>query len=291
MFRDGDPPVATWLRDLPPAVINRLSAGYLLATVAAFVVVNLIGFVTGAGLHTAVGAVMGLAGAAAIVVGVLVFDPRPRRPWSLSHAPLDATSFPSIPSFLYLAAYPIITLGFALLVVRRPLGAGWAVLLDGGILTAGIALLVWVAFADPILSSNLTQLARTVQIVFLLCDIALIGVVSCLLLGSETRTPAIRLFVLSVVAMLIGDGLTGPGTVSASSPLALLGLFAQYGLWGAAALHPTMAKPARLNVDQGHRMTAARLMTLVVSGLTAPVLLAVQGLAHVHIDFEAISLG
>jgi PAS domain S-box-containing protein len=274
-------------------------------TAAAFALVLL----AGTGVQTGLGAVLGLATVAAVVLGVYVFDPRPRHPWwllaagqlcfalgdvvaAIGHSPLDATSFPSAPEFLYLAAYPIVTLGFALLVVRRPLGAGWAVLLDGGILTAGVALLVWVAFADPIRSaSNLTELDRTVETVFLMCDIALIGVVSCLLLGSETRSPAIQLFVLSVVAMLIGDGLTGPGTISANSPLALLVLFAQYGLWGAAALHPSMAKPARLNVDRAHRLTPARLITLVASGLVAPAVLAVQGSTHTQVDFGAISLG
>jgi hypothetical protein len=265
MHRTGDPELVTWLHDLPPAVINRLWAGYLGVTAVAF----LLAAVAGTGLQTFFGALLGLAGAGAIVVGVLLYDPRPQRPWWVlaggqtcfaladlvavaMRSPLGATTFPSIPEFLYLAAYPIVTLGFALLVVRRPLGAGWAVLLDGGILTAGLALLVWVAFADPILvSANLKYLDRTVEIVFLLCDIALIGVVSCLLLGSETRTTAIRLFVLSVLAMLIGDGLTGAGHgLGANSPVAAFFLFAQYGLWGAAALHPSMARPARLNVDR-----------------------------------------
>ena len=91
--------------------------------------------------------------------------------------------------------------------------------------------------------------------------------------------------------MLIGDGLTGPGTVSVNSSAALLVYFAQYGLWGAAALHPSMASPARLNVDRSHRMTPARVATLVAAGLTAPVILAFQGYVHTQVDFAAISLG
>jgi PAS domain S-box-containing protein len=127
--------------------------------------------------------------------------------------------------------------------------------------------------------------------VFLLCDIALVGVVSCLLLGSETRTTAIRLFVLSVVLMLVGDVLTSPGGISASSPLAAVALFAQYGLWGAAALHPSMAKPARLNMDRTHRMTPARVTTLIAACLTAPTILAVQGFTKSGIDYAALGLG
>ena len=285
--------------------INRLWAGYLVVALVAFTLVSM----AGTGLQTGTGAVLGLAGSAAVLLGLQLFDPRPRRPWLLlalgqfcfaagdiaaflSRTPHEITTFPSVPGCLYLAAYPIVTLGFAMLVVRRPLGAGWAVLLDGGIMTVGIALLVWVAFADPILADHtLTRLDRSMEIVFLLCDIALIGAVSCLLLGSERQTMAIRLFVLSIVAMLIGDGLTGPGTIAASSPWALLAYFAQYGLWGAAALHPSIAKPARLNVDRSHRMTPARMTTLVAAGLMAPAILAVQGFTHTQVDFAAISLG
>ena len=114
---------------------------------------------------------------------------------------------------------------------------------------------------------------------------------SCLLLGSDARTPAIRLFVFSVLALLVGDGLSGPGAASANSTPALLAHFAHYGLWGAAALHPSMSRPARLNVDRSHRMTPGRVVTLVAAGLTAPAILAVQGFAHFGIDFGTISLG
>ncbi len=299
--------MVTWLRGLPPVVVDRLWAGYLVVTLAAFAFAA----TAGGSMLTAVGAILGVAGVAAVVVGVRVFDPRPRRPWwllaagqlcfaagdvvaAILHVPLTASAFPSATEVLYLAAYPIVTLGFTLLVVRRPLGAGWSVLLDGGILTAGLALLVWVFFADPILRDpGLRPVERSVEIAFLLCDIALIGVVSCLLLGSETGTPSIRLFVLSVLAMLIGDGLTGSnGTAFASATPAMIAYFAQYGLWGAAVLHPSMAKPARLNVDRSHRMTPTRVATLFGSGLVAPAILAVQGLTQPsQIDFAALSLG
>ena len=295
----------TWLRHLPPGVTNRLWVGYLLVAAAAFALVSF----AGAGLQMGVCSILGLSGVVAVVAGIFIFDPQPRRPWwllaagqlcfaagdlatSLSRTPLAATTFPSVPEFLYLAAYPIATLGFALLVVRRPLGAGWTVLLDGGILSVGIALLVWVAFADPILNAGgVSRLDQTVQIAFLLCDVAIIAVVSCLLFGSETGTPAVRLFAVSVVAMLIGDGLNGAGTGWTTSTPVMLAGFAQYGLWGAAALHPSMARPAQLKVDGSRRMTPARLATLVVSGLVAPAILAVQGLTGSHIDFGTISLG
>ena len=114
---------------------NRLWAGYLCLTAAVFLVASL----AGDGLVQATGALLGISAVAAVVIGVDLFDPHPRWPWLLlavgqlcfalgdatailGHSAPTAASFPSIPEFLYLAAYPIVTLGFTLLVVRRPLG-------------------------------------------------------------------------------------------------------------------------------------------------------------------------
>ena len=185
---------------------------------------------------------------AAVLVGIAMFDPHPRAPWWLLAIgqfclvagssilspvaqPLTASPLADVANAIHLVGYPIVTLGFALLVIRRPLGASWSVLLDGGILTAGIALLVWVAFADPLLSQpGLSQPVRAIEIAFLLCDVAAVGVLACLLLGSEARTPAVGLFFLGMLAMLVAHGLTGSGSVWTSSWPVQFAYFAQYGL-------------------------------------------------------------
>ena len=56
-------------------------------------------------------------------------------------------------------------------------------LLDGGILTVGLVLVVWVAFADPLLSSgSYSPLGQAISVVYLVADTALVGVVACLVL-------------------------------------------------------------------------------------------------------------
>jgi PAS domain S-box-containing protein len=289
---------------VPATVTGRLWAAFLAASLLTFVVAA----PGDAARQSLLCAFLGLASVAAVVVAVEAYQPRPTRPWWLlaagqlcfaigdlaavvSDSPVHAAGFPTIGQILYLAGYPIVTLGFTLLVVRRPLGAGWAVLLDGGILTAGIAVFAWVAFGDPIMSQGLSSVDQTVQVSYLLCDIALVGVVACLLLGSETGTTSIRLFVASVIALLVGDGLAragGPwdGSIWSAGAAAM-----HYGLWGAGALHPSMSRPARLNVEKAHRMTPVRVTTLVGAGMVAPVILAVQGMAGSAPDWAAISLG
>jgi PAS domain S-box-containing protein len=290
---------------VPATVRTRLWAAFLVVSLATFAL-------AASGGETQQGvlsAVLGLAGVAAVVAAIDLYKPRPIAPWLLltagqlcfatgdlaaviGHAPIHSAMFPNLSQLLYLAGYPVVTLGFTLLVVRRPLGAGWAVLLDGGILTAGIALVAWVGFADPILNAEaMARVDRAVQISFLLCDIALVGVVACLLLGSETGTTSIRLFVLSVMALLLGDGLQRAGGPWAGSVWVTATVVLHYGFWGAAALHPSMSRPARLNVDKAHRMTPVRILTLVAAGMTAPVILAAQGLTGSAPDWAAISIG
>ena len=291
---------------MPATVSGRLWVAFLIASLATLA----LGASGGGGTQQAIlGATLGLASVAAVIAAIEMYQPRPVRPWWLlaagqlcfavgdlaaviGNAPVHAAAFPSASQVLYLAGYPIVTLAFTLLVVRRPLGAGWAVLLDGGILTAGIALLAWVVFGNPIITSEtLSRVDRAVQISFLLCDIALVGVVACLLLGSETGTASIRLFVVSVVALLVGDGLQQAGGPWSGSMWATASIVIHYGLWGAAALHPSMSRPARLNVDRAHRMTPVRIVSLVGAGMVAPVILAAQGWTGGKPDWAAISLG
>jgi len=302
----------TFYRHVPTAWANRLWAVFLATALATFVLASIMG----EPWRTLLPATLGLASAAAIVLAIDAYRPQPELPWWLLAAgqlafaagditalvggiPIHGGGFPALGQVLYLAAYPTVTLGFTLLVVRRPLGAGWALLLDGGILTAGIAVVAWVAFGDPILASGLGRLDQTVQVSYLLCDLALVGVVACLLLGSEASTASIRFFVVSVVALLIGDGLAraaGPSALEATQPWRtsgwpLLAAVVHYGFWGAAVLHPTMPRPIRLGVNRAHRMTPTRIVTLVTAGMIAPVVLAFQGLSGRDPDWAAISLG
>ena len=289
--------------EVPSAVGEWLWAAYLSAAAVLFLVATTVA----GSWQTPIGLLLSGSSVLAVVVGIWLHDPQPQLPWwflaggqlcfslgdlanrSVNH-PIDSGAFLALPDLFYLAAYPILTLGFALLVVRRPVGAGFGVLLDGGILAVGLALVAWVAFVDPLLSvSSLSALGRTVAVVYLVADIALIGIVACLILDSDSGTPAVRLFAASVAALLLGDGLSSSGL----GPLQTLSeacYLAQYALWAAAALHPSIADPVRLTADKEHRITPRRLAALMMATLVAPAVLAIQGIEG-SIDFQAISLG
>jgi PAS domain S-box-containing protein len=301
MASDGDPLPVIRRLEVPSAVGEWLWAAYLAtAGIALLLVATIAG-----SLADPVGLLFSFGSAAAVGVGIWLHKPQPRLPWlllaggqfvfalgdlanrSVIPAPIP-TGAPGPADLLYLIAYPIVTFGFALLVVRRSNVSGFGVLLDGGILTVGLALIAWVAFADPIFGNRaLTELDRAVQIAYLVADIALIGVVACLLLDTDYGTPAIRLFTASVAALLIADGIASPTGFAHTMSDAFY--YGQYALWGAAALHPSIAEPPRSG-DREHRITFRRVAALMSAALVAPTVLAIQGIQG-EIDYAAISVG
>jgi PAS domain S-box-containing protein len=289
--------------EVPSPVGDRLWTVYLTAAAALL----LVSATVAAAWQTPLGLILSVGSVAAVAAGIYIHDPQPRAPWlllgvgqffftlgdltgvSVNHS--QAAFSPGIADLFYLIGYPIITLGFARLVLRRNPGPGFGVLLDGGILTVGLALVVWVAFADPLFSApGFSPLGRAISVVYLISDTALVGVVACLVLDSEAGTPAMRLFAGSVAALLIADGLSASGPGWARVPVAEAAYFAQYALWAAAALHPSVATSARPSQNKEQRITPRRLAALMAAALVAPAVLAIQGIEG-KIDFPAISLG
>jgi PAS domain S-box-containing protein len=290
--------------EIPSAVEDWLWAAYLSAAAALFV----ISATVAPSLQTPVGLALSAGSVFAVAAGIYLHDPQPRSPWwllaggqllftlgdmaneAINHT-LTVTPAASFADLFYLAGYPIVWLGFAILVIRRNPGPGLGVLLDGGILTVGLALVAWVAFADPLFSkAALDPIDRATGIVYLVADIAMVGVVACLVLDSDAGTPAMRLFAGSVVALLLGDGLSASGSGGFPVPLSEVAHFAQYALWAAAVLHPSIATSARPSESREHRITPRRLAALMMAALVAPAVLAFQGVQG-KIDFPAISIG
>ncbi len=303
-MRGGDPFRVIRRLDIPSAVEDWLWAAYLTAAAALFLVSATIA----TSWQTPVFLVLSAGSVFAVAAGIYLHDPQPRFPWwllaggqllfalgdmasaSVSRSPTVAP-FPGLADLFYLVGYPVVTLGFARLVMRRNPGPGFGVLLDGGILMVGLGLVAWVAFADPLFSqAGLPPLGRAVAVVYLVADIALVGVVACLVLDSEAGTPAMRLFAGSVVALLIADGLAASGTGWLQTQLSEAAYFCQYALWAAAALHPSIATSASPSESKDHRITPRRLAALMMAALVAPAVLALQGIEG-RIDFPAISLG
>jgi diguanylate cyclase (GGDEF)-like protein len=247
---------------------------------------------------------VGVVGAVAIVVGVRVHRPVRRAPWWLMAAGqltwsggdavylwyervLFEPPFPSAADALYLAAYPLFALAFALLIRGRRSGRDRDGLIDSAIFTIGLGLLSWVFLMRPaVLDDSVDLLARAIGLAYPLGDILLLGVMVRLLAGSGGRTASFWLLAIAAGLMLSADTIFAVLTMTSSYDVAWVDLLwlGSYVLWGAAALHPSMRSLSEPSPDSTVPFTRRRLVALTIAILASPATLALQLLLGLTLD-------
>ena len=255
---------------------------------------------------------IGLSPVIAILVGVRRHRPRSALPWHLlalgsalfwlgdlytysyPHLLGAEVPFPSLGDGLYVAMYPVMMAGLLLLVQRRNGGRDRNGMIDGLILTVGLSLPSWIALMAPYLhQDDLSVLARFVSVAYPLGDVILIGAAIRLALDAGRREPAFYLLTSSIVALLATDFAYGLLTLHGGYHHQLwldAGWIASYLLWGAAGLHPSMARldqPAR---GREAALTHLRLALLTCASLLAPLIGIVHDLRTGDLDYLAIRL-
>lgn len=243
--------------------------------------------------------VIGLSCVAAILVGVRVNQPLSAVPWYFIAAGQAAWVVGDVlydtagslglpahsPDVAYLAAYPLLGAGLADLIRRRRQERDVAGRIDSVIVTIGFGLLSWVFVADPIVDDATTPLLeRVIASAYPAADIVLLALVIRLMTVPGRRSAAFRLLIGAMLLLLVAD------TFFAANPstdyegvLDLLWL-AGYVLWGAAALHPTMAQLSTPTHVRSVAFTARRLVALVAAVLIAPILATAQLAFGLHVD-------
>ncbi|MFF7867690.1 putative bifunctional diguanylate cyclase/phosphodiesterase [Streptomyces qaidamensis] len=258
-------------------------------------------------LRTPLGALIGLSGVAAVVIGVRVHRPPHRRPWLVLAAGLLAFTagatycnaqeayfssprpFPSPADAGYLVAYGLFAVGLSGLVRWR--GRDLPGLLDALVITAGLALPVWVYLLQPLArEEGLTWQQRLVTVASPLGDVLLLALLARLLVrsgsGRGTR-PSVQLLVLGICALCGFDTARGVlqlnGTWQAGTLLnaAWIVFCTACGL---AALHPSMARlTAPDSLSPSLLPPRRRLLLLAAATLIPPAILVHEeslGLAY-----------
>ncbi|MET8222696.1 aminotransferase class I/II-fold pyridoxal phosphate-dependent enzyme [Streptomyces sp. NPDC005301] len=265
-------------------------------------------------LRTPLWAVIGLGGSAAVVTGVLVHRPAHRWPWLLLatgllafatgdtyynvlEAYFDASNpFPSPADACYLATYPLFAAGLFGLVRYRWAGRDLPSLLDALILTAGLALPVWVLLVQPLTHvTGITWQQRAISIAYPLGDVLVLALLACLLAPRPAweRNRAVRLLVAGTATLLIFDiayGILQLKGMWQAGTLVDTGWIVFYTAWGLAALHPSMAE-LTASVPQRESLLPRprRLLSLALATLVAPGILLYEGLAGHPEDAAAIA--
>gem|GEM_PF-314145 len=291
-----------------------LRAHRLMAAHVALVAVATIVYMTVPAARAPVWAVIGLSGVAAVLVGVQVHRPAHRWPWWLLAAGLftfiagdtyynvveeyfqAANPFPSPSDASYLATYPLFAAGLSGLVRYRWAGHDLASLLDALIITAGLALPVWVYLVQPLTEvEGLTWQQRAISIAYPLGDVLVLALLARLLTPNPADGPnrSVQLLVVGTVTLLgfdIAYGILQLNSTWQAGTALDTGWIVFYTAWGQAALHPAM-KELTAAVPQRRSPVAPRRrpVTLAVATLIAPGILLYEGLARTPRDAAVIA--
>jgi signal transduction histidine kinase len=252
--------------------------------------------------------VVGTSAAAAIAAGVRWHRPGRRPAWwliataqglfvagdalfSINELVLKIEPFPSLADALYLAGYPVLAAGLALLALSRTVGRDWAGLTDAAVIAIGFGLLSWVLVMVPYFNDpSLTMVELLVSLAYPVGDVLLLALAARLATTPGRRTAASRLLIANLAVTMAADTLFSVLALSGAPTAVTDGMYlVAYLLLGAAGLHPSMAglsEPAR---RRQARLGRGRLLAMGAAALVAPALLIVQRLQGTDIEVAAIA--
>ena len=231
---------------------------------------------------------LGLAGAGALVVGVIWHKPRARVAWlvlagsqALSgvgdivyfNAYGTSPPYPSAADVFYIAAVCTFAVAVILLVSRSEYGRDFFSYVDALVIAAATGILVWSAFFDGSLGGG-HSLARGVSITYPILDLLLLATLIHVFFVRGARTIAFYGLAGSVTMLLVADmWYMVPALTSSYVPGTWrdCGWLASYVLAGAAGLHPSMRtfvipRPTLLHARRVALLVAA-VGSLAVSGI------------------------
>jgi diguanylate cyclase (GGDEF)-like protein/PAS domain S-box-containing protein len=254
--------------------------------------------------------VLGLAPVVAIAVGVRLHRPEARLAWSwvaigfvlfwlgdvytytypiVLHREVP---FPSLGDASYLAVYPALIAGVLILQRRRSRRTDRGSAIDAAILTVGLALPSWVWLIAPYVHDHsLSTAGRLVSVAYPLADVLLLAVAVRLALNGGQRRLAFHLMSASIICLLVTDFVYGLMLLQGTYDHQLwldVGWIGFYLLWGAAALHPSMAEIDQPAAQSGGVLTRFRLGLLAGASLIAPTIGIVDDLNAGDYDFAVV---
>ncbi len=254
--------------------------------------------------------VLGLLPVLAIAAGIRLYRPQARVAWSFVAVgfvlfwlgdlytysyPLllhREVPFPSLGDAAYLLVYPALIAGVIILQRRRRRDGERGSAIDAAIMTVGLAIPSWVWLIAPYVHDHsLTTAGRLVSVAYPMADVLLLAVAVRLALDGGQRRVSFHLMIASIVCLLATDFLYGlmlmQGTYDHQVWLDA-GWIGFYLLWGAAALHPTMAEIDQPAVQSGGVLTRFRLGLLAGASLIAPVIGIVDDLNAGDYDYAVV---
>ncbi|MGK5681378.1 putative bifunctional diguanylate cyclase/phosphodiesterase [Actinoplanes sp. URMC 104] len=251
---------------------------------------------------------IGLLTALAIVAGTRLH--RPRRPamwhwfaagqitfvlgditYAIYDAVLHLSPYPSLADAFYLGSYPMLATGLLLLVRQHRSSTGD--LIDAAIVATGLGLVFFIFVLHPVAAGSAASLIeRVVTVAYPVADVLLIALLARLFTSGGARTLSVHLLVAALTMMLAADTafsvipLYSTASTHPTDPMFLL----SYVLWGAAALHPSMAAPPATGRESA-RVGPGRLVLFGIFALLAPALLLVPSVGSDLVGRVSVAIG
>jgi len=170
--------------------------------------------------------VIGLVGLSALIAtlfAIVRFKPAARRAWSLMALGLVLVFVgdlvqddpgADLADVFFIAMYPVMMAGIALFVRQRTRGTRRNTVIDGLIVTVGLALPSWVALVAPYLHQDDVALADQIaSIAYPVGDLILLAGIVQLALDGGRRSTALRLLLTSMALLLVFDFAAGLLTI------------------------------------------------------------------------------
>ncbi len=250
-------------------------------------------------LRTGLWVAIALSSAIAIFVGVRSHRPAGPLPWILIALGLISytigdfffyypqlaegkeAAVPSIADPFYLVLYPCLAGGLIVFVRRQSPGGDRPALLDGMIITVGVALLTWVFLIQPYVNDRSIGFAeRITSIAYPLGDVLVLAVLARIGIGRARRGVSFGLLGLGLLALLFADTIYTVQTLNrvfVAGGVLDLGWMVFYLAVGTAALHPSMVDLDRPMPTGPDRITRGRFaITLAVAALLVPLIITVR---------------
>ena len=235
-------------------------------------------------------ALLSLAAAGSVGIGVAVRRPPHRIAWLLVGACLAAFAAGDLLVLatdpdpvvgpidaLYLAGYPFLVAGLHLMYREGDRTRDRAGLVDAAIVAITAGLAGWVFLVGPVIGTA-TAAERAVLLAYLVLDVAVLGVATRLVVAGPTRIVP-SLLALGVGVLLVTDVMhlrTGvDGRADLSEPVHLGWVLAAV-LLAAAALHPDVRQGVSADPVRREALSRVRLALLAAVVLIPPALMSLQ---------------
>jgi diguanylate cyclase (GGDEF)-like protein len=250
---------------------------------------------------------------AAAVLGVRINWPRHRRAWVLVLlglacrlvgdvlwavlvSVLQVDPFPSVADAAYLASFPLMGLGLALMVRSRELGGDRGAGLDAAIIVTGTAVLVGVFVIAPTVTDTTQDLfSRAISTAYPVGDLVLLAVLARLWTTSGLVLRAYRFLGTGLLFFFAGDigydALFLTTGHAPDGPWFDLSYLIAYACLAAATLHPSMRGLTEPAAVTDERTMRPRLVALTVASTLAPAALLVEGLRGRPLLWQVIAPG